>query len=272
MATYRNLVECLNIDQEKNLNAIQKIFSIITETPVTRSENVKRWTSEMIDDFNDLVEYTKTSFRGRIASSALVEHVLSLSIFSPDQSKELKEAASVEDVFCALSSHWSFVNYDLLASLIEKHGTEKDHQNLVTFVKEFDLFSECKVSDIPAQQFTTADGDSTLVVKLEHENKELDLHLKHIIQLKRALAKCLKVDASLLQLKSMQGRPVELSSTFLFPKFKAREIFPLPSTKESGLSQCILQCIPHARIASLVCNDYTFKVNSFCLCVTCTCR
>ena len=269
MATYRNLVECLNIDQEKNLNAIQKIFSIITETPETCSENVKRWTSEMIDDFNDLVEYTKTSFCGRIASSALVEHVLSLSIFSPDQSKELKEAPSVEDVFCALSSHWSFVNYDLLASLIEKHGTEKDHQNLVKFVKEFELFSECKVSDIPAQQFTTADGDSTLVVKLEHENKGLQLRLKQMIQVRRVLAEFFKVDASMLQLKSVEGRPVELSSTFFFPKFKAGEVFPLSSTEESSLSQCI----PHARIVSLVCNDpeYTFKVY-LCVCMTSTCR
>ena len=207
--TYKALAECFNIHQEQNLSTIHKICSIITSlTSRSCSENVKKWTAEMVNDFNDLVEYTKTSFHDQIESQlhVLVKSVLSLHILSPDQSEELEKIKTVEEVFCTLSPHWSFVNYDLLASLIEKHGTEENCRKLAKYVKEFEQFSECKVSDIPDDEFTTANGNSALVVKLEHENKELRVQLKEIIKLKRTLAEFLEVDTSVLQLKSVEGR------------------------------------------------------------------
>ena len=260
VATYKNLAECFNVSDEQNLvPAIQKVCSLITdhETPMINTlHSDQKWTREMVNEFTDLVEDTKESFNKKINSAVLVESVLSLHILSPDQSKELKETTCVEEVFCTLSSHWSFVNYDLLASLIEKHGTEEDHQNLAKYVKEFEQFSECKVSDIPSEEFTTSDDNQTQIVKLELENKQLQL--KQVLELKRALAECLKVNASMFQLKGVEDRPAELDLALLLPEFMAKEVFPLSTDTEASLPHCI----PHAKIVSLTCDGYIFKVRS----------
>ena len=264
VATYRNLAGCFNTSEEQNLMpAIQKVCSVITdhEIPMISSENsIKKWTSEMVNEFTDLVEDTKVSFQEQIDPAVLAGSVPSLHILGPDQSKELKEATCVEDVFCTLSPHWSFVNYNLLASLIEKYGTGEDHQNLAKYVKEFELFSECRVSDVPSEKFTTSDDDQAQIVTLYIELENNELQLKQVLELKRALAECLEVNASMLQLKSVEERPVgrELSLTLLLPDFMAKEVFPLSTPTEVSLSHCI----PNARIVSLTCDEYIFKVRS----------
>lgn len=84
-----------------------------------------------------------------IAPKDLATHLIGYGISESDESK-LQEKESLEDTFILLSHSWSFLDCDLLTSIVDAYGTEKDRQKMKKYTKkQVEFCSKRRVSELP---------------------------------------------------------------------------------------------------------------------------
>ena len=85
-------------------------------------------------EFAKLQTKIRLSLRDRgITPKEVAAHVIGYGISESDESK-LQEKESLEDIFILLSHCWSFLDCDLLISIVDAYGTEEDSQTVKEYI------------------------------------------------------------------------------------------------------------------------------------------
>ena len=208
----------------------------------------------------------------KVSVDTLVTHLLSVGAFDPVHSdsqnqkpalqavfKQLRAAATIEDVLFIVKDYISFFNYGLIALVVDGLGTDKDRVLLKNYEKELDQYSQRRVYECSQKYGSKSDTDHTeLVVKIDSVFEEYTL--KELQDFQHRLSGALHVSPLALRLCEVEEGCLLL--LFQVPSFVELEIFPLSSEQERALVA--------EGVVRLTCGGYQFatKVCSYCI-VTC---
>ena len=184
------------------------------------------------------------SLRRRITAADLVQTLMKHCMVHPTGSQHnvsvlqeftdaLKAAKSIEEVFYIINPYYSYFNYELLQTIVEVHGSPKDKEMMQQYLDDFSEY--CK--KVPCVEFYGESPSSNLPkqTKLKFKLKyEMDLlKLEHIREIRRQIAKILKVRSSVLFLHSISDGCTEI--TFLIPKFLMEKLVNISDEERSTL-------------------------------------
>ena len=165
---------------------------------------------------------------------------------------EIKGAKAIPDIFIILSAYWNYLNYEILKYIVELYGTSEDIERLEYYSKKLHVFCERRIFELPEGSSETGnvqnEKQAKFVIKLDVQE---NITCKEVLQIRRRIAKILRIDVAALTISQMDIGCVQL--TFLIPKFLVQEVFPLSSEQISALSK-------DASVISLECGSYSCEV------------
>ena len=193
---------------------------------------------DMQRSFGKLVAKTLESLEhNKVTVRQLASTLLALGAYEPviekeealleDHEEKLFQAQSFPDVYRVIHPYMSFFNPELLAYIIETHGTQKNHEDLNEYISKLDAFCQGAVSppmDLSSkgQSSTTAtESRDEIVIKLNLK----DRRLQRIRNIKSSIARILGVKEVTLCLVSIQEGCTKI--TFMVPQFVLKQQFPL---------------------------------------------
>ena len=193
---------------------------------------------DMQRSFGKLVAKTLESLEhNKVTVSQLASTLLALGAYEPVMQKEAKlledheeklfQAPTIPDVYRVIHPYMSFFNPELLAYIIEIHGTQKNHEDLNEYMSKLDAF--CQGTASPPMDLSSTGQSSTtvtesrdkIVIKLDLK----DRRLQRIRNIKSSIAKVLRVKEVTLCLVSIQEGCTKL--VFMVPQFVLKQQFPL---------------------------------------------
>ena len=167
-----------------------------------------------------------------------------------EHSEEIRKAGSISEIFNILSTYWNYLNYEILEDIIELYGTSDDTGRLRKYNEELHKFCKRRIFELPPEggNGNTSPKQERFRVKL---NLRKDITYQQLLQIRRRIAKILKIRLATLVLSRVDEGCVEL--TFLIPKFVAQDLFPLSCEQTSALSKDV-------SVIRLKCGNYMFEV------------
>ena len=153
-----------------------------------------------------------------------------ISLFTDTDAERLNSATSVDDVFKVLQNYWSFLECDLLYSIVKHYGDHGDHIKVQEYQQELkNFFENRKLSEIP-QQINTSncvdDIHEKVLIKIDTE----DPHWTEIEKWRSKICDILDILPSMLYIVEVKQGCLEV--TFNIPKHIAKLIFNKPLTSE----------------------------------------
>lgn len=167
------------------------------------------------------------------------------SIFSEDQ---IQAATTVHDVFHYVCEFWSFIDYELLAHLIECLGSEDDKKRMVDYCKNFDQYAKRRITECPSVKSVNDDKWKNVYIKLD--SKLEDVTISDLQELRFKVSEILDISVSAIRLCCIKQGCIEV--TWQIPCFINKIVFPLSSDREKMLQQL------HLRVVKLSCLDYIY--------------
>ena len=265
------------------LQHIKSFIVISTESDVGNKDSVNADTSKKETDKTKDLQYLieldlkelKEKFLtlqcelreslSKVDHEVIVAHILSdyanvfknaikgaASLFSDSDIEKLKSAVSVNDVFRVLHNYWSFVECELLFSIVKHYGDYGDGAKVSNYQQELRRFFEKrKVSDMPEELETFDKMHEKVVIKLDKE----DPPWSEIKKLEFKICEILQILPSVLLIVGIAQGCVKV--TFNIPKHIAKLIFSEPLTSE----QC--ERFKTSSILSITCGEFhaTFMVS-----------
>ena len=151
---------------------------------------------------------------------------------------------SLEEIFVILSDYWSFLDYDLLKSIVKNFGNEDEESKIEGYQKELQLFCDRKVSEVPKEfiqkRLEHINVHEEVIIKLKLD----DPRLRDITDLKAKLCDVMDIEPAKLQIIDVRKGCVEI--IFLIPKHMS-DVFKKPLTKQQW------ELLQAASIVSLSC-------------------
>ena len=183
------------------------------------------------EKFATLQTQIRESLAGKVPAKKIAAHVIAYGIIDQAGDEKLRflEHESLEAVFTILSDHWSFLDYDLLKSIVKNYGSEDDEGKIEEYQKELQLFCERRVSEVPKgfiqRKRSEHDQQDKVIIKLKLD----DPRLRDIKDLKTKLCDVMGIEPATLQIEDIQQGCVEV--TFLVSKH-VFHLFKKPLTKQ----------------------------------------
>ena len=213
----------------------------------------------MNNEFAQLQSNTRLSLKKKgVTAQDVAAHVIGFGIDETSQ-EILTTQESLEQVFIVLASKcWSFLDCDLLNSIIKTYGTKNDHKMMTKYQKKLKEFCKRRVSELPTKvlplhnrsesQSQTLQRDE-LIIKWNHN--ESDPKLQDISLVKRKMCKILNLDSAIVDIQDIREGCVEITF-FIFKGSVPQRLFNIaqPLSKE----QC--DAFRSASVISLLCGDY----------------
>ena len=173
------------------------------------------------------------SLKSKASARVVAAHIVACGVIS--QTCDVKLAFlrldSLEEIFVILSDHWSFLDYDLLKSIVKNFGDEDEKSKIEEYQRELQLFCNRRVSEVPKEflqkkrsEHKQHDKD-LVVIKLKLD----DPRLRTIIDIKSNLCDVMNIEPASLQIEDVRKGCVEI--IFLIPKHMS-DVFKKPLSKQ----------------------------------------
>ena len=146
---------------------------------------------------------------------------------------ELKKATSIPEIILALHPYKSFLNYEIIESIVDRFGSSQDHAVMQKYVEAFNEFCRRSAFELPNNAFpkiTNKRKETILSVKLTRRGHA---SLSDIVSVRQNMATILKVKKWDLQICSIEEGC--LCVRFLVPAAVMSKTFPLSPDKKSAL-------------------------------------
>ena len=172
-----------------------------------------------------------------VAAQDVVAHVLGIRFgITAEDKKFLRNQESLDKVFIILTDYWSFLDFNLLTSIVNVYGVEDDKAKMKEYQEETEQFcSKFKLSELPGGSLQLHQDSKTQGQGRENITFKVDLsddRLLTIKELQLKICKILKLEPAMTQLKDIKEGCVEI--TFLITKEAFDHSLSEPLTK----SQC----------------------------------
>ncbi len=190
-------------------------------------------TTEMIISFTAFTLIIQESFEKRIPLDKIKYSVLNIKVLDPKDTKDIKNAQNVAQVFMTLSDYISFFNYEIVQYLIELLGSPDDQTKLREYCSALDQFCQRNVFEVPAKVFSSQSRNKpakVFVLKCTEQGATLE----YVRRLTRRIAGALGLQRAALQLRSVRQGCLELH--FLITVAVAKRIYPVSPTVQAALS------------------------------------
>ena len=206
-------------------------------------------------EFATLQTKIRLSLRDKgITPKDLATHLVGYGISESDESN-LQEKESLEDIFILLSHSWSFLDCDILTSIVDAYGTEEDNRRMKEYTEKQEEFCNRRVLELPlsstSKMGTQDPKDKEMVLKLDLSNPKLS----DLKTTKKTICKILGInDPTSVSLIDVKRGCIEVR--YFIPKLVSEAVFSKPLTRE----QC--NAFRAASVLSLSCGHFkvTFQV------------
>ena len=200
-------------------------------------------------EFATLQTKIRSSLRDKgITPKDLAAHLIGYGISESDESK-LQEKESLEDIFILLSHIWSFLDCDLLTSIVYAYGTEEDSQKMKEYTEKQEEFCKRRVSELPSSSTSKTETqdpkDEEMILKLDLS----DPKLSDLKKTKKTICKILSIDdPTSVSLIDVKKGCIEV--TYFIPKLVSQAVFSKPLTREQR------NALRAASVLSLSCGHF----------------
>ena len=154
----------------------------------------------------------------------------STSLFSDDVEEKLNSATSVNQVFQILKKSWSFLKCEILYSIVDHCGDDKDRAKVKDYQEQLEaFFNKRRVSEVPEELVSSSSVDEMrdkILIKLDKENPPWS----DITDLEFRICKIFGIKPSALLIIGVRQGCVEI--IFSIPKHISQLIFSKPLTGE----------------------------------------
>ena len=156
----------------------------------------------------------------------IIAHVIGFGVAEADKEK-LRAEESLDEVFIVLTDYWSFLDCDLLDSIVEIYGNDVDRSRMQKYKEELELFCKRRVSEVPSGELLLSKDQTRerIIVKLNINDPRLSI----IKDLKIKMCKVLKIEPCVLQIMEVKEGCVQV--TFLIPSHISKLLFIKSLTK-----------------------------------------
>ena len=151
-----------------------------------------------------------------------------------DHQDEIFGAETILDIYKIIHPYMSFFNPELLAYVIETHGTQANRDDFKEYISKLNMF--CQGLVVPPVKFSSEE-QSLSIERREKIMIRLDLsdkRLQRLRDVKSAIAKVLGVKKAVLYIDSVVEGSIEV--IFLVPQFVIQHLFPLSDVQIKGIS------------------------------------
>ena len=165
-----------------------------------------------------------------VCANKVAAHAIAYGVVSQTSDEKLKflKHDTLEEVFSILSDHWSFLDYDLLKSIVKNYGNEDEESIIEEYQKQLELFCKRRVSEVPKgfiQNKSEDDLRDKVTIKLKCDHPRL----KDIKELKSKVCNVMSIEPATLQIVDVHLGCVEV--IFLVSKHVSY-VFERPLTKQ----------------------------------------
>ena len=214
-------------------------------------------------EFANVVTGVRMSLKRRkIFAADIVAHVIQYQCISDTNKEKLKEENSLDVVFIVISGYWSFLECDILESIVTNYGTDEDHDKMERYKKKLECFCRRRLSEVPGGQLhlkgsSESHERQSMIVKLDiHDHTRLSA----IKEMKLKLCKILSIVPTTIEIKCICQGCVEI--TFLIPQCIAKALFEIPLTKAQ------VDALQAMSVVRITCGNFDklFNVSNSLLC------
>ena len=204
--------ECLLNKIDDDVEAVQKKFGSLTLALKTSLDNSRVDHRDLALFVSSLTIYnaTKPNCQKKFA----------------DIIPEIKSCSSIAEILLILSDYWSWINYDLLRTIIDELGTSDDKNNIESYITyTLDPFLERSLTKIPGSAYGCFEikNCTKLVLKI---GTDMQSHsASSARRIKKKIAHHLGLEYHSLLLACIEDGCLQV--TFLTPKIVIDTIFPL---------------------------------------------
>ncbi len=232
-------------------------------TPALSDEDRSILEATLRSDTQKMIEFfalTDTTIAKNLKEDVTVvkNFVLDLisSLDEQDYIAKLEKADTIPSIFVALRPYKSFLNYNIVNSIVTTFGSKEDNKIMKDYITAFSQFCRRSAFEIPCNIFLKSRKEQKILsVKLPSKGCS---SLRDALSAKETIASILGVKEWALRLCSIEEGCMCLR--FLFSAKAFAQFFPptasqLTSLYEAGISflenkyvcsiLCILQCIPY---------------------------
>lgn len=214
--------------------------------------------AEIHEKFATLQTRIRESLSSKVCAKNIAAHVIAYGIVNQSSDEKLKflKHDTLEEVFSILSDHWSFLDYDLLKSIVKNYGSEDEESEIEKYQKQLKLFCERRVSEVPKefiqlQKKSEHDLRDKVIIKLKLDHPKL----KDIKDLKSKLCNVMSIEPATLQIVNVHLGCVEV--IFLVSKHISY-VFERPLTEQQwkAFQSASIVCLSYGAL------QFTFVVSS----------
>lgn len=206
-------------------------------------------------EFSILLSKTRVSLKENgVTAQDVATHVIGFGIDETSKAI-LRREESLEQVFMQLRDCWSFLDCDLLGSIVDVYGTSEDCSRMTEYREKLKDFCKRRVSELPSNVLPLNNGSKSQLQTLKHDKliikwiqDDNDPKLHNIKLVKRKMCKILNLDPATLAIKNIGEGCVKI--TFSIFEGVSRRLFNKPLSEK----QC--DAFRSASVLSLSCGDY----------------
>ena len=169
-----------------------------------------------------------------VTAQDIAAHVIAFGV--AEENKEMiKTEESLEQVFILLTDCWSFLDCDLLDSIVEVYGTNEDHCRMVEYQEKLQNFCKRRISELPSEVLLPKPCSQSQLQTLRREQVTIKLNMSDprlfvIKEIKKKICKILNADPATLEIKEVKEGCVEV--TFFILESVSKLWFNKPLNKE----------------------------------------
>ena len=170
-----------------------------------------------------------------VKAQHVVAHVIAFGVTEANKDI-LRKEESLAQVFILLTGCWSFLDYDLLDSIVEVFGTKKDCCRMREYQKKLIEFCKRRISELPSGVLLLSNGLEAQTQTLRRERLTIKLNIKSdpklsvIKEIKKKIYKILDADSATLEIKEVKEGCVEV--TFFILEGVSTLVFSKPLTEK----------------------------------------
>ena len=217
-------------------NTISDQRERVVELSDDELENLEYRITKDITEIHEKFATLQTQIRESLSSKGVcankvAAHVIAYGIVPQTSDEKLKflKHDTFEEVFSILSDHWSFLDYDLLKSIVKNYGNKNEENMIEEYQKQLELFCKRRVSEVPKgfiQNKSEYDLRDKMIIKMKCDHPRL----KDIKDLKAKMCSAMGIEQpAKLQIVDIRLGCVEV--IFLVSKHVSY-VFERPLTKQ----------------------------------------
>ena len=198
---------------------------------------------EMQRRFGVVVSKTMKSLESTVTTKQFALSLVALEAYEPvskkeqalldDHEDELFKAETIPEIYRIIRPYMSFFNPELLAYVIETHGTQANRDDFKEYMSKLNAF--CRSIIVPPMKFSSEE-QSLSVEKREKLKIKLNLsdrRLQRLRDVKSAIAKILGVKTVVLYMESVEEGSIEV--IFMVPQFVVWHLFPMSGVQVKAI-------------------------------------